>query len=130
MGKIIAISLGGALGSLGRYSLALLVEKFGSVNFPVATFLSNLFGCLLIGFFWSLFDRFHVTNEIRLFLFTGFLGGFTTFSTFSRETVQYFKAGETTQALAYLTISNVSGIGMVVLGFWLAQHFLPMHSLH
>ncbi|MEN8189459.1 MAG: fluoride efflux transporter CrcB [Thermodesulfobacteriota bacterium] len=124
MGKIIAVSLGGALGSTARYLLALLVERSGPANFPVGTLLANLIGCLFIGLFWSLFDRFHLTTELRLLLFTGILGGFTTFSTFCRETTQFFKAGEPLLGISYLAISNVGGITMVFVGFWLAHRLL------
>ncbi len=124
MEKIFAVALGGATGSLGRYFIALGVGKLPLHSFPSATFIANVLGCLMIGIFWSLFDRIHISNEFRLFLFTGFLGGFTTFSTFARETVQLFKAGQHYQALGYILFSNVLGLAMVGLGFYLAHRYL------
>jgi CrcB protein len=120
---VLAIMLGGGLGALTRYGVSRGVEKLITLNFPLETLTANLLGCLLIGFFWCYFDRVHISHEFRLFLFTGFLGGFTTFSTFGRESVQLLKAGEPLQAFSYIMVSNVLGISMVILGFFLCNRF-------
>ena len=118
---ILAIGLGGGIGSISRYAIAVFAEKFTPIDFPLGTLTANLLGCLLIGFFWGYFERIHISHEFRLFIFTGFLGGFTTFSTFARETVQFFKAGEPLHAISYLLMSNILGITMVAAGFLLCS---------
>jgi len=123
MEKLLAVALGGAIGSAGRYLIALIAGGYHTQSFPGGTFLANLLGCLLIGIFWSLFERVHISNEFRLFLFTGFLGGFTTYSTFARETIQLFKMGEHMQAFTYLAVTNFFGLAMVAIGFVTAHKF-------
>ncbi len=119
--KLLAIALGGALGSLLRYAVFLLVQRPAGPEFPLGTLAANLAGCLLIGFLWSSFEGTRLASEWRLFIFTGFLGGFTTFSTFARETVQLYESGEWKNALLYLSLSNVLGLGLVAAGYALAK---------
>ncbi len=116
---IIAIALGGALGSVCRYGLDRFISVFFPARFPLGTLAVNLIGCLLVGFLWGYFDRIHISHNLRLFIFTGFLGGLTTFSTFARESEQFLHSGNTAAGLLYVAISNIAGIGFVALGFFL-----------
>lgn len=124
MTKIFAVALGGAIGSVGRYLTSLLVERYSKTDFPYETLSANLVGCLLIGLLWGYFEKTAISNEFRLFLFAGLLGGFTTFSAFARENIQFFKAGEYLNSLIYLLVSNVFGLLLVALGFYISTHFL------
>ena len=115
--KILAVALGGAIGSVGRYLTSLAFESYSTSRFPYETLTANLLGCFLIGLLWGYFERFSISSEFRLFLFTGVLGGYTTFSTFARESIQFFKAGEPFSALSYILISNIIGLTLVAAGF-------------
>lgn len=122
--KLLAVASGGAIGSIGRYLLSIIAEKIAGLNFPAGTFAVNIIGSLLIGFCWNYFDKIHISNEFRLFVFTGFLGGFTTFSTFTRESAQLIKAGESGYAVSYMLVSNIVGLSAVFLGFYLSHRIL------
>lgn len=121
--KLFAILLGGGLGALLRYALFMLAQPPTGSEFPFGTLAANLLGCLLIGFLWGNFETVRLSNEWRLFIFTGFLGGLTTFSTLTWETIQLARADAMRVALLYLALSNSLGIGLAVTGHTLARRF-------
>ena len=122
MGKILWVGFGGFLGSIGRYLLSGYIQHLmRGTGFPYGTLVVNLIGCLLIGFLsqW-VGGREFLSPETRLFVFMGLLGGFTTFSTFSNETMNLWQAGASTAALANVAVHVVLGLGAAWLGHVLA----------
>lgn len=119
--NFVAIAVGGALGSLLRHLIFVLVQRPTPAGFPYGTLAANLLGCLGIGFLWYLLIDSRLQYEWRLFLFTGLLGGFTTFSTLARETTDLIRLGEWKSAVIYLGASNVLGILLVFAGMLLAR---------
>lgn len=116
------IFLGGGLGSVMRYGVQLLMQgRFVSCSFPWATFSVNIFGSFLIGLFYALSAKFHWSDEVRLLLATGLCGGFTTFSTFSNDSLLLLRQGEITTFAFYLILSVFLGILAVFIGAYIAK---------
>lgn len=119
---ILAVALGGAVGSV----LRLLTGQWMVAQFPrhfyLGTFTVNILGCLLIGLLSALFlVRSDWPIELRSGLVVGVLGGFTTFSSFSLELFKLFETGRVNEALAYLLCSILGGVLAVWAGFALAR---------
>ena len=124
MVKIILIGIGGAIGTIARYVVSGLDYKYSYGVFPVSTLVVNLTGSLIIGFFWGVFEAVTVSSNIRMFVFIGILGGFTTFSTFALENFNLFRDGERSIAIINILITNVVGIFFVYAGYILAKMML------
>ena len=122
MGKILWVGFGGFFGSIGRYLLSGYIQHLmKGTGFPYGTLVVNLIGCLLIGFLSQWVGaRGFLSPETRLFVFMGLLGGFTTFSTFSNETMNLWQAGESVAALSNVAVHVVLGLGAAWLGHVLA----------
>ncbi len=116
--KWIVIGTGGFIGSVFRYLLSGYVQQLTkSVDFPYGTLAVNLIGCFVIGFLSQLAEmRGAFTDELRAFLFVGFLGGFTTFSTFGNETMNFLRLGEGRFALLNVGLHILAGLALVWLG--------------
>ncbi len=117
MAKIILVLLGGALGSLVRYSVSEFMQKYSDGTFPLGTLIVNLAGCLLIGLIWGIAEQGNISVNLRTFIFIGLLGGFTTFSAFSVETMNLFRDNEIRLGIINILANNVLGILLTVGGF-------------
>ena len=114
---ILAVGAGSFLGGTGRY-LVSLAMKGVSKGFPWATLVVNLVGCFLIGLLWGLFSKNGTeSSNWALFLTVGLCGGFTTFSTFSKEALVMLQGGNVWGFAGYIAISVIAGIGLVAAGF-------------
>jgi fluoride exporter len=117
MQKLLLIALAGALGTLARYGLGGLVQEHTGKVFPWGTVVVNLLGCLAFGVVWaSLEERWPTSGETRTIILVGFMGAFTTFSTFIFETKGLLSDGEWLPAVGYFTIHNVGGLIALVAG--------------
>ena len=117
--KVGVIAAGGAAGALMRAFAAELVARSFSHRLVLATLAVNLLGCLLFGAAKGGVDAAGWGGPaLRLFVFTGFLGAFTTFSTFEADLVGLWTAGQRTGAIAYVVASVGLGLGAFVLGWW------------
>jgi fluoride exporter len=116
------VALGGGLGALARYSVsAWIIGRFGT-DFPFATFLINVTGSFAIGVLLTvLTERLTVDPAYRLFVVVGFLGGYTTFSTYSFEALALMAGGAPLRAGLYILLSNVMSLGFAFLGIVLAR---------
>jgi len=118
MKSALLVGIGGFLGSIARFKLGgVILHHSGAMRFPLSTFTVNLMGCFVIGALAGLAEhRDMFSADSRLFLFTGVLGGFTTFSAFGYEAVFLLRRGEFGVALAYAGLSVAVGFLAVWLG--------------
>jgi fluoride exporter len=122
MNTLLLIASGGAIGSLLRYGLATFVQTQHASRFPWGTFCVNILGCAVAGILLAAAAKGEwLTQELRFFLFTGLLGGFTTFSAFGVETVQLIKQGEWLIASSYVAASVALGLLALGLAYWLVE---------
>lgn len=119
MQKLLLIGAAGALGALARYGLGGLVQRYSGVTFPWGTFVVNMLGSFLFGFVWSLVEqRLVISVESRVIILSGFLGAFTTFSSFMFETSSLI--GEAQWGLAMINIAGQISLGLVAMFLGLA----------
>jgi CrcB protein len=116
-----ALSIGGVLGVNARFWLGLLINRWAGPQFPWATLVINVTGSFLIGFLTIVLARWLPHPNMRLLVITGFLGGYTTFSTFAFESLNLWERGERGLSLGYMAGSVAAGFLAVAFGAGLAQ---------
>jgi fluoride exporter len=122
MSGVILVALGGAVGAACRHLVNIGALRLLGAGFPWATLLVNVAGSLAMGVFVELLTRrFGASEELRLFVATGILGGFTTFSAFSLDTAVLWERGAASLALGYVMASVVGSIAALFAGLWLAR---------
>lgn len=109
MQSLLLVGLGGALGAMARFGIGGWVARLWPMGFPLSTLLINIVGSTAMGLFIGLMGRFTPTwaYDVRLFVAVGILGGFTTFSSFSLETIELIERGEVLSAGLYVLLSVV-----------------------
>ncbi|SHE91355.1 fluoride efflux transporter CrcB [Desulforamulus putei] len=120
MKLIILVAVGGFLGAISRFVIANFVQSKHKTPFPFGTFTVNLLGSFLLGI---LFGRHRLAPELFFLLGTGFMGSFTTFSTFELEAVELIRKEKVWVSLTYLLVSTVLGVALALAGYRLAKIF-------
>ena len=120
--RIVLIGFAGLMGTLARYALSGFVARRFGETFPTGTLLVNVIGCFLAGFLFYLFqERFLVSELTRTAVMIGFLGGFTTFSSYALQTMTLLRDGEVFLATVNIALSNVVGLFTVWAGYSFAR---------
>ena len=119
--NIIAVGAGSFIGGIARHLVSLAMKGI-SKGFPWATVLVNLIGCLIIGLLWGFLSRnASESTSWGLFLTVGLCGGFTTFSTFSKEALTMLQTGQIWGFASYIALSILAGIALVALGYYIER---------
>lgn len=122
MNKIFFLAMGGALGTLMRYWVSGLAHRLFGAGFPFGTFAVNMLGCFLFGVVWTVLEpRLGPAAELRIFMLTGFMGAFTTFSTYMFESGQLMKHGQFLLLAANIGGQTALGLALVLLGMALGR---------
>lgn len=119
---ILLIGLGGGIGSVFRYFTSVIVQKYYAAVFPLATFITNILGCLIIGITLGYLEKNQLMNSnLKWFLITGFCGGYTTFSTFGHDNISLLQSNNTGTMFLYIGSSILVGLLAVWVGLFLTK---------
>lgn len=120
--KIIYLAVAGAAGTLARYWLGGLVQKNITTDFPFGTVSVNIVGCLVFGLLWAFMEsRLSFSGQMRIVIFVGFLGSFTTFSSFIFETARLLDESQWLWASANIILQNVLGLVSIIVGLTIGR---------
>jgi CrcB protein len=122
--NIAMVALGGAIGSVSRFLITLLMTRALPDPFPFGTLMANYLGCLLIGILMAIFTHRIEQHELRLFFTTGMMGGLTTFSTFSYESMLLLREGNFLKGITNISASLLGCLLLTFIGFRLSLHFI------
>jgi len=121
MNNLLMIGLGGALGAMSRYGLSQLAINLFGKGFPFGTLIANFVGSLLMGLLFAPIETESLMPQVKIALGIGFLGAFTTFSTFSLDTVLMIQAGDIQKALLNILFNLGLCLMAVFIGLWLGS---------
>jgi len=110
------LAVAGACGAVARYALAGIAQRAAQADFPLGTLAVNVLGCFLFGVVWTFGDRLLISGETRFLILTGFMGAFTTFSTFAFETAGMLGDSQWWPAVGNLAAHNGLGVVSIFLG--------------
>ncbi|MBZ0265020.1 CrcB family protein [bacterium] len=120
--KILMVAVAGSVGTLARYGVVGLVDKFNTISFPWGTFVANTIGCMLAGYLYTLFaGRFILLTDLRAAALVGFLGAFTTFSTLILESSQLFRSSQWILAIGNVSMHLAAGFIALFIGVLLGR---------
>ena len=126
--KVLSIAIGGAAGAVLRYWVSGLAHYFMGSAFPWGTLAVNLIGSFIIGLLWGLFESVVVSQNLRLLIFVGILGSFTTFATFSLENFNLVRDSQFALLFVNICVSVILCLGLVFAGYFLARFFLNLNG--
>jgi len=129
MMQLIMIAVGGAMGALTRYKVSEFFMRASVGAFPLGTLWVNMLGSFLIGVLFASLQNTDISTSAKMFIFMGFLGAFTTFSTYSLETIHLMQSGAWGMAVANVLLNNVLSIGFAGIGFVVVRGLLGYLSL-
>ena len=122
--KLLLLATAGALGTLARYGTGLLVERHATGFFPWPTLTVNMIGCFFFGAFYAFAEeRTGWTGETRVIVLTGFMGAFTTYSTFAFDTANFLRESQWLLAAANILTQNILGVALLLLGVFIGKLF-------